>query len=467
VFEDLQRKEGGKNLPMDDEIVVAKVDEIFKRHDKDATGFLDMAELPKALKALVPKSMLECDVNRFFEELIKISDDGLLSKKDLMTYLSGGEQVQKSLAEAIRTHADEVRLKKVRVLFRMYDKTDDGFLTMGELTKLIKALGPDFTGAEIQAIEADIDKIKDGKVSTDELMEWVSSHSEVARELRKVIDRTTGGVRTARIKATFQKYDKSGDGNLEIPELHVALHNLGCFTTEEVKRVCTDLDKNRDGMVSFKEFSAWVSSGSGTKEVTKAKAILAPTDSDGLEAVFYNFCGPGHLDMDHGAFLKMCRDCNWEDERSDEHTLDLIFNKLKHRSTQRIEFEQFEELRDLLAQKRGADHEEIYDALIRTWKPQVRLLNVTKTKEFELGSRPLGSSTPRSPRKPKTPRRALGVTRLPVIKTPRSLDNTELYKVFGMNTPAGRALLRCYPPKESPRSPVSSPLSSQRGGRTF
>ena len=30
----------------------------------------------------------------------------------------------------------------------------------------------------------------------------------------------------------------------------------------------------------------------------KAKAILAPADNDGLEAVFYNFCGVGHSDMD-------------------------------------------------------------------------------------------------------------------------------------------------------------------------
>ena len=30
----------------------------------------------------------------------------------------------------------------------------------------------------------------------------------------------------------------------------------------------------------------------------KAKAILAPADNDGLEAVFYNFCGVGYSDMD-------------------------------------------------------------------------------------------------------------------------------------------------------------------------
>lgn len=42
-----------------------------------------------------------------------------------------------------------------------------------------------------------------------------------------------------------------------------------------------------------------IKAGKGPKEAMKAKAILAPADNDGLEAVFYNFCGVGHSEMDN------------------------------------------------------------------------------------------------------------------------------------------------------------------------
>ena len=71
-----------------------------------------------------------------------------------------------------------------------------------------------------------------------------------------------------------------------------ALRNLGSLTNEEVRHVCADLDKSKDRHISYAEFRAWIKNGQSSREIEKAKAILAPSDSDGLEAVFYNFCAP-------------------------------------------------------------------------------------------------------------------------------------------------------------------------------
>ena len=72
----------------------------------------------------------------------------------------------------------------------------------------------------------------------------------------------------------------------------------------------------------------------------KAKAILAPADNDGLEAVFYNFCGVGHSEMDNkGAtssynvvhlpkvpgFKRLCQDCGIIDKKLEPTNVDLIF----------------------------------------------------------------------------------------------------------------------------------------------
>ena len=50
--------------------------------------------------------------------------------------------------------------------------------------------------------------------------------------------------------------------------------------------------------LQLQSIAARIKAGSGPREAMKAKAILAPADNDGLEAVFYNFCGVGHSDMD-------------------------------------------------------------------------------------------------------------------------------------------------------------------------
>lgn len=468
----VDRIESSPFNPMDhvtamEDILLHRVSEVFQRQDKNVDG-LDFTELRKALKMMVPKSVLECDINRWFEQLtLGKGDEENITKKEVLDYIHGKDVVQKAFAAAVRDRADTERGKKVKVLFRMYDKTDDGFISMGELQKMLKGLVHDFTGEEIQVICADLDKIKDGNVSFDEFMEWVSGESDVAAELRRAIDRTTGDARTARIKATFQQYDRSGDGQLEIPELHMALQTLGSFTNEEVKNVCADLDKNGDGSVSYKEFANWISSAGGSKEVIKAKAILAPTDSDGLEAVFYNFCGPGHLTMDSVSFVKLCRDCKFLDNNFDETQADLLFHRIANKKTRRIELEQFDEVRQQMAEKKGITLEAIYDTLIKVWRPPAHRNKVTVTREFTLASRPLGeiSGTPRSnttPRRPKskdgsTPRRYLpGIVRLPVIKNPQPVDNSELWKVFGFNSPAGRALMRAYPPKDTPRNYYST-----------
>merc|ERR1711972_536080 len=119
----------------------------------------------------------------------------------------------------------------------------------------------------------------------------------------------------------------------------------------------------------------------------------------------------------------------------------------------------FEVAHEELAAKKGMTRDELYEIFIKVWRPEKATHGVTVAKEFESASRPLGH-TLRSQRKVQhreggaSPRSRLGIPRLPVIKgPPKPVDTSQLYKVFGMNTPAGRALMRAYPPPKemSPR----------------
>ena len=115
-----------------------------------------------------------------------------------------------------------------------------------------------------------------------------------------------------------------------------------------------------------------IKSGHGPKEAMKAKAILAPADSDGLEAVFYNFCGVGHSDMDGKGFKKLCQDCSLTDKKLDTTTVDLIFadNRVKPRGTNRIDFYQFEIAIELVSEKKQVSKTDIRLAMITQGTPK-------------------------------------------------------------------------------------------------
>lgn len=115
-----------------------------------------------------------------------------------------------------------------------------------------------------------------------------------------------------------------------------------------------------------------IKAGHGPKEAMKAKAILAPADNDGLEAVFYNFCGVGHSDMDGKGFKKLCQDCSLMDKKLDTTTVDLIFadNRVKPRGMNRIDFYQFEIALELVAEKKVLPKIEVRTAMITQGTPK-------------------------------------------------------------------------------------------------
>merc|ERR1712113_585160 len=122
------------------------------------------------------------------------------------------------------------------------------------------------------------------------------------------------------------------------------------------------------GEVSFKEFDAWVRGKTTCGEAAKAKAILAPSDDDGLEAIYYNFCGAGHSDMDGKSFTKMCKDCDLLTKKLPEKDVDIIFkdNRVKPKSQRRINFQQFETALELLAEAKGVKVKEIRNAVLES-----------------------------------------------------------------------------------------------------
>lgn len=373
--------------------------------------------------------------------------------------LSSGSQVE---------HKDRLG-SRVMEIFTQYDTKRAGKLDKKALYAMFKTLGPSFENAEIEALIVDLDTSNDGDVSHKELVDWIKKGTALSKTVINAI-LNIGDARDRRIKQTFSRYDVNGNGSLSVSELTKVLTSLGAFTPDEIKKVVADLDTSGDGEASFEEFEAWIKNGKAKKEILKAKAILAPSDNDGFEAVFYNFCGAGRYDMDGRGFLKMVKDCGLIDKRLNERAVDIIFSKAKPKGAKSIDFERFEHALSLIVDAKGEKKETVHIIIMESSRS---IMQGTKAEAVRFHDDPkagaqsahAGTGQPSLARAKKShgrrrPASSGGDRHSMSSKAGHPdvpVDNTELWKVFGVGTKAGRTLKRVYsdPSVRSPCRPGS------------
>eukprot|EP00913_Durusdinium_trenchii_P000430 g393.t1 len=222
--------------------------------------------------------------------------------------------------------------------------------------------------------------------------------------------------------------------------------------------------------------------GTGSKEVLKGKTILAPIDSDGLDAVFYVFCGPGKTEMEMKDFF--CRNTKITDATLPPAVAELIFNDhrvkehgkrtleawlqsrkrlLKQRSRPGV-LSWFGAALEQLAERKHVKVSDLHTVALLTGGPQAKL-TPSKGGEPRLKGRRMRS------------RRVSRIQRdtkklQPILQDKegwrRDVDNAQLWKTFGLSTSAGRALRQIYganvvpPPPEPPRMPSVCSLKLQK-----
>mmetsp|Transcript_52227 Transcript_52227/g.124522 ORF Transcript_52227/g.124522 Transcript_52227/m.124522 type:complete len:441 (+) Transcript_52227:62-1384(+) len=346
---------------------------------------------------------------------------------------------------------------RVKDVFQRFCKSSDSDVSSEELQKVLRMLNPNFSDQDVQAFASEVSKGGDGKISLRAFMEWLRGGSRGAQKVAKTIT-AAAEKRNIRIKETFESYDKSGDGSLDISEMRAVMKTLGSFTNEEVRRATEDLDKSQDGEVSFQEFADWIRAPSTSKEIAKAKAILAPSDDDGLEAVYYNFCGPGKADMDGKSFAKLCKDSGVLDSKLPHTEVDIIFAKVKQGKERTIEFHQFENALEKLAQKKGVPVDTIRSTVLTTSRPITKGTTAQANRFYDDHTgeaSPMTSTATTSPprkvvtlKKVGSPDGAVAALMRTALKqsteSEKDVDNRELWRVFGGHSKAGRVLKRIY-----------------------
>lgn len=204
-----------------------------------------------------------------------------------------------------------------------------------------------------------------------------------------------------------------------------------------------DLDKSKDNRISYHEFSSWIRDGTGNKEMQKAKAILAPSDSDGLDVCFFNFCAAGKSGLDGTNFLKLCEDCDLLGKELTPTAANIIFcdTRVKQKGQRKIDVEHFEVALELVAEKIGKSTHEVRRAIINQGRPRKPNLVASPRsgKQYKSGD----GLDVEEKSLPKSVQEAVG----PVKKVEMGL----MWKVFGYNTAAGRSLRVLYSLRQRPQ----------------
>ncbi|XP_078173050.1 calmodulin-like [Carex rostrata] len=134
------------------------------------------------------------------------------------------------------------QIAEYKEAFSLFDKDNDGCITMHELRTVIKQLGQNPTEEDVQEMIREVDADGNGTVEFNEflaLMERKLKETDSDDELREA----------------FRVFDKDNDGFISSSELRSVLMNLGeNITDEDVDEMIKEADVNGDGQVDYAEF---------------------------------------------------------------------------------------------------------------------------------------------------------------------------------------------------------------------
>ena len=126
--------------------------------------------------------------------------------------------------------------------FNLFDKDNDGFISVEELEDVMKSLGQSPTKDELKDMVNDVDTDGDGRIDFPEFLTMMS---------RKVHELDLN----KEMEEAFKVFDKDGDGFITPAELKSVLHSLGDkLTNNEITMMMKEADLNGDGKINFHEF---------------------------------------------------------------------------------------------------------------------------------------------------------------------------------------------------------------------
>ncbi|XP_065201055.1 calmodulin-A-like [Planococcus citri] len=149
----------------------------------------------------------------------------------------------------IRSHSSEYGLTEdqvaeIKEAFLLFDKDEDGRITVAELGVVMRSLGQKPKEHELQGMVNEVDQDGNGTIEFKEFLEMMSKKLKSTDKDHELHE-------------AFRVFDKNGDGFITADELKNVMCNLGeKLSDEEIDDMIKEADLNGDGKVDFTEFIA-------------------------------------------------------------------------------------------------------------------------------------------------------------------------------------------------------------------
>ncbi|XP_031628406.1 calmodulin-A-like isoform X4 [Contarinia nasturtii] len=136
----------------------------------------------------------------------------------------------------------EEQVAEFKEAFMLFDKDEDGTITMAELGVVMRSLGQRPSENELRNMVNEVDINGNGTIEFNEFLLMMSKKMKVAEGEDE-------------LKEAFRVFDKNNDGLISSTELRHVMTNLGeRLSDEEVDDMIKEADSDGDGMVNYEEF---------------------------------------------------------------------------------------------------------------------------------------------------------------------------------------------------------------------
>lgn len=127
--------------------------------------------------------------------------------------------------------------------FNMYDKDNDGYITVKELGTVLRSLGEDPTEEELKKMVEEIDANKTKKIEFNEFLIMMAKKMYIIDSEDELID-------------AFRVFDADENGYITAQELKGVFDSLGgsILTPEELDELLAKADSDGDGKLNYEEF---------------------------------------------------------------------------------------------------------------------------------------------------------------------------------------------------------------------
>merc|ERR1711993_191823 len=142
----------------------------------------------------------------------------------------------------------ENQIAEFKEAFSLFDKDNNGIITIEELEVTMKSLGQNPTETELRDMINEVDADDNGTIDFPEFLTMMA---------RKMKDTDS----EEEIREAFRVFDKDGNGFISAAELRHVMTNLGeKLTDEEVDEMIREADIDGDGQVNYEEFVTMMTS---------------------------------------------------------------------------------------------------------------------------------------------------------------------------------------------------------------